>query len=279
MYDSIRTNIIAQAIRTLADEMEVTLCGLYTQFSRAYGTAGTAPFASDATALNYLHQMLIDNGAPDTDLQLVINTAAGVNLRNRLSGLTNTIGQSVATDGSLIGLGGFNIRESGQVVAHTKGAGTGYPVNNGNGAIGSKTITFDGATVNTTGMKAGDVVQFNSAGSLYVVKTGTTATSGTFVLQNPGLVAATANDQAVAIGNSYAANLAFHKNAIALLTRLPKRPIEGDMASDVMVIADPNTGINYEFAMYKQYRQVRFEVSAAWGAKVTNPDYAHVLMG
>jgi hypothetical protein len=99
------------------------------------------------------------------------------------------------------------------------------------------------------------------------------------VIQRPGLLATLADNTPVTVGAAYAANLAFHRNAIALLTRVPQRPVEGDMADDVMIVTDPNTGISYEFAVYKQYRQVRYEVSVAWGYKVVKPEFVCTLLG
>ena len=36
-------------------------------------------------------------------------------------------------------------------------------------------------------------------------------------------------------------------------------------AEDVILITDPRSGLTMEFAMYKGYRKVRYEVGLAWG--------------
>ena len=79
-YLTIRANQIAQAMRTLANAVELDLAALYATTSRAAGTVGTVPFITNTAALSAARKILVDNGAPTSDLQLVIDTNAGANL-------------------------------------------------------------------------------------------------------------------------------------------------------------------------------------------------------
>ena len=161
-YLTIRQNQIAQAMRTLVNKIELELASLYIYASRAYGTAGAAPFgtAGDYMDAAMVRKILIDNGAPSNDLQLVVNTAAGANLRGKQGGRgVNYEGsQDLLRRGVLLDIHGFMVRESAQVVSHTKGAGTGYDFASGGEAIGQTTLSVEGGTANTTGIKAGDVI-------------------------------------------------------------------------------------------------------------------------
>jgi len=78
-YDNIRVNQIAQAMRTLVNEIEADLCGLHSTMSRAFGTAGTTPFGTsgDFTDATQALKILKDNGSPTQDNHLVVNTSAG----------------------------------------------------------------------------------------------------------------------------------------------------------------------------------------------------------
>ena len=51
------------------------------------------------------------------------------------------------------------------------------------------------------------------------------------------------------------------------------------MASDRIVVTDPFSGLSFDVATYLQYRQVQFEVSAAWGVKGIKPAHAAILLG
>ena len=64
-----------------------------------------------------------------------------------------------------------------------------------------------------------------------------------------------------------------------LATRVPAMPMGGDSADDVMDIVDPQTGVVYQLALYKGYRQVRIEIGQAWGVKAVKPNFAALLLG
>lgn len=276
-YLTIQQNQIAQALRTLVNEMEADLGKLYYRSSRAYGTAGATPFASDLSDPAQVRKILTDNGAPLTDLQLVINTTAAAKVRS-LAQLTkaNEAGTTdLRAQGTLLDLHGFAVRESAGVAMHVKGAGSGYLVNNAGGyAIGATTIAAD---TGTGPIKAGDVLTFAGDANKYVNNVALAA--GALAIGKPGLLAAAADNAAITVGDSYTANMAFSRNAMILSTRPPALPEEGDSADDRMLITDPRTGMTFEMAIYKQYRRVRYEISLAWGVANIKPDHTAILMG
>jgi hypothetical protein len=284
-FENVRQQQFAQAMRALINAVETDIAELYVKASRASGTAGTTPFGADLSDVNNVRKILIDNGAQGADLSLVVDTVGGVNLRN-LVHLTqaNTAGSDATLrQGLLLPISGFNVYESAYVQYHTLGAGTGYDITPSE-AVGQTTLAVDGGTVNTTGVKAGDVITF-AGGALgtdvnkYIVKTGLTATSGDIIIQNPGLLIAKDTSDEITIGGSYRANMAFARSAIVLATRTPFRPAMGDAASDVIYITDPITGITFEIAMYKGYHQMHYEVGLVWGCEVVKPEHCAILLG
>jgi hypothetical protein len=52
-----------------------------------------------------------------------------------------------------------------------------------------------------------------------------------------------------------------------------------DSAEDTMLITDPVSGITFEVAMYKQYRQVQYQIGVAWGATAIKSNNIAILMG
>jgi hypothetical protein len=183
--------LIAQGMRTLRNEAEADcVAAIYTGASYAVGTAGTNPFASALTPLADVRKLLRDNGAPMADLQFVGDTTSEANLLKLGVVLDAGIAGSDAErrSGILRQQYGFSMRTSAGIEQHVKGAGTGYDANGGE-PIGETGIVLDGGTVNTTGIKAGDVVTFAGDTNKYVVNTGLTAVAGSITLGKPGLKA------------------------------------------------------------------------------------------
>ena len=278
-YNKIIADQFAQALRALVNEMESDLAKLYVGASRAYGTPGTAPFESNLKDVAQMRKILADNGAPMTDLQLVIDTAAGANLRSlgQLTKANEADTDATLRRGLLLNISGFNIRESGQIVTHAAGSFTGDAlVNNSGGyAKGATTIAVDGATA--IALKAGDIVTFSGDPAHYVVASDASATPIT--LAAPGLRGAVANDATVTALGSYTAGLAFDRNALQLIARTPAMPDGGDSAEDVFLLTDPVSKITFQVALYRQYRRVRYEVGLAWGVKLIKPEHVAILMG
>jgi hypothetical protein len=103
----------AQAMRSLTNEVESALAANYVSGSRAYGTTGTTPFATNTGETAQLRKILDDNGAPRTDRQLVLDTSAGAALRTlgQLTKVNEAGTDSVQRRGELINLNDFSIRE------------------------------------------------------------------------------------------------------------------------------------------------------------------------
>ena len=275
---AIRAMQLQQAIRTLCNEMETDLSALHTTASRAYGTAGTTPFASDLIDPANVRKILADNGAPLSDLQLVIDTTAGAKMRTlaQLTKANEASDTSMLRQGELLSLHGFAVRESAQVKqAVTVGTGASYTSDTAGYAIGATSITL---ITGTGTILAGDVVTFAGDTNKYVVKTA--LAGGVIVLADPGLrKALAASAVALTVVSAAARNMGFARSAIVLATRLPALPDGGDMAVDRQTIVDPRSGLSFEVAMYAQYRQMQYEISAAWGVKNIKPEHTAILLG
>lgn len=281
-YNVILRDQFAQGMRTLVNEVEADLAALHKYASRAVGTAGTTPFASGLGDTAQALKLLKDNGAPASDLQMVIDTTAGANMRTlaQLNKANEANDDSLLRRGVLLDVHGFAIRESAQIKSHTAGTGalattdaTGY-------AVGAKEIKL--ASAGTGTILIGDAISFAGDPNKYIVVAGDTDVSdgGKVTIAAPGLrKAIPASATAITVTAGSVRNMVFPRSAIALATRAPALPQQGDSAVDRTIITDPVSGLSFEVSVYAQYRQVQYEIALAWGCAALKPEHLAIVLG
>lgn len=286
-YGGLLMNQFSQAFRTLCNAIEVDLfTTAYQNASRAYGTPGTAPFgtAGDLSDIAQQRKILDDNGAPQTDLQLVLGSAAIANLRGKQNVLfkVNEAGTDDLLRRGIVGeLEGQMLHNSNAVQAVTKGTGASYTTDTAGYAAGATVINL---ITGTGTVLAGDTVTFAGDTNKYVVVSGIAA-PGAITIAAPGLKQAIATSAtAVTVGATATPNIGFSKSAIQLITRAPKMPIgpDGramDMADDVVQVTDPVTGLVFDVAVYRQFLQLTYHVRLAWGTQAIKQNHIATLLG
>lgn len=287
-YNAIVRDQFAQGFRTLANLVETDcFTAAYQGASRAYGTAGTTPFgtAGDLSDSAQARKILDDNGCPQSDLHLVLGSAAVANLRGKQTILlkANEEGSNAfRRTGQIaeIPLDGFMLHNSNSIKRVTAGTGSLY-VTSGD----SPTATSSIALVTGTGtVNAGDVVTFGADTTNKYVNNVGVAAPGTISLGAPGTLMDIPTANALTIGGSYTPNIGFTRSAIQLITRAPASPVDDngrplDLAEDVVLIEDTVSGMVFEVAMYRQYKQVQFQIGLAWTATAIKANNIAILMG
>ena len=280
---AIMVDQFAQGMRTLCNEIETDLAALHITTSRAFGTATTNPFATNLTDTANVRKILSDNGAPLSDMQLVIDTGAGAAMRTltQLTKANEAADQSMLRQGVLLDVHGLQIRESAQVKRPVAGTMAAATTNAAGYAVGDTVITLAGTI---TGVIAvGDIITITGDTNKYVlaaVSNTTPAAGTTITLAAPGLrIAIAAAATAITVVAISSRNMAFARSALILATRMPALPEGGDMAKDRTIITDPRSGLSFEVANYLQYRQTQFEISVAWGVKNVKVENTAILLG
>lgn len=230
---------IKPAMIALANKVDEDLCSLYVDVPAASGTAGTAP--STFAALAGVGQKM-DEAAALQDRRLVLNPAGYWNLAD---GLKGTYVQSLAKDiyrkGYLGDIASFSTYQDQNIKSHTKGTATGTPLSNGATQTGASIVT-DGWTASITGIvKKGDVITFAGVYAVNPISKASTGSLKQFVVTadansdgtgnatisiSPSITTSgayqnastsVADNSAITVVGSHAANLAFCKNAFALV--------------------------------------------------------------
>lgn len=286
VINTILVDQFAQGFRALANEVEADIAGLHIAASRAYGTAGTTPFATaaDLSDLSQANKILDDNGAPASGRHMIVGSAARANLEGKHSELfkVNESGDAGALlrQRQMRQLMGFGMGYSAGIVTSTAGTAASATTDNAGYAVGDTVITL--ASAGTGTIVAGDVITFAGDTNKYVVVSGDADVSGggTITIAAPGLrVAMSAATKAITVVAAAARNLFYSRNALVLAARLPAMPEGGDDADDVMNVTDPVSGLTFQVALYRQYRRIKYEIGLAWGVKCVKPEHLGILLG
>lgn len=304
---------IKPACIRLANTVDAALCGLYKYAYHAAGSAGSVPSAF--STLGAVAQKMDEVAVPTDNRKLVLNPAAGWSMADALKGVYSpkTV-EDMIRKGSLGEIAGLDIYRDQNIARHVKGTATGTPLVNGasqnvtytsrtsGSSVWTQTLITDGWTNSVTGIvKQGDI--FTIAG-VYAVnpisKASTNAlqqftvmadansgasTGPATITISPPIIssgifqtvdAAPADDAAITVVATHAANLAFHKNAIALVTvplELPDsagfKARESENGLSIRVVKDYDIDNDTEI--------IRLDV--LYGVKMVDPRMAVRLLG
>lgn len=275
---------VEQGLRTLTNEVEADLFALHVATSRAAAPAGTNLFdAANYKDIANARKILADNGAPLSDVSLILDTTAGAAFRGNAQYYgANTAGSAEwLHQGVMMNIHGVKVRESAQISAFTVGTGASATTDNAGYAVGDTVLTL--ASAGTGSIKAGDVIVItgDASASKYVVASGDADVSGggTITLAAPGLRGAlSAATHAITIDSSATHNVMVARNAFHLATRLLPIPEGGDSAVESMIITDPRSGLNFDLRKYMEYGQVRYILGMSWGVKCIKPEHSCLLI-
>lgn len=283
MASPIMRDQYVQMMRTLVNEMETDCAVEVAQSAIAkgnyVGTAGVTPFASNLEVLTSARKILVDNGSPTTDLQLALNTMAGMKMRNltQLQKVNEAGEPNLLRQGILGNLFGFNIRESAGLKAQgTTSVTSDYDVN---GAVTAgptvKSVTVEAGS---GAIKAGTVVTFGTDTTHQYIVAEDMASGGTTLKLTTAIVVNIADEAKVNLVTN-TPNVGFSRGSVILATRLPSVPAGGDSAIDRTIITDPLSGISFEVALWGGQYENTVTISACWGVKTIKPEHTVAILG
>lgn len=304
--EEISERYIKPASIRLANQIDAAGAALYKNVYNCEGTAGTTPntFALLGAPSKKLNMFAV----PMENRNMILDPAAHFQAADVMKGLYNPQMVADAWRSNSIGkIAGMDTFMDQNVKYHTKGVGTGTPLVNGTiaAATGNPDTPFsmatDGWTNSVTGIvKAGDILTFagcNSVNPISGEDTGelqqfvvtadadsgaSTGPSNILILPAPiisgayrTVVAMPANDAVITLTASHRANLAFNKNAFALVTV----PIEVPDSATGAAITYKNVSIRYiKWYDGRTDKQI-YRLDILYGWKCIYPEFAVRLRG
>jgi len=268
---------MGEAFKALGEQVNSDLMALYADVYGYVGTAATTPFATTVAGATDARKALANQLAPLDPRYGVLNPDAMANALAlaAFSSFQQSSDPNVVIEGSLGRKYGMNWVEDQQIPTHTAGTGSGYLINNGGGyAAGIKTVAVD---TGSGTIIAGDVVTFAGVTGTYVV---TSALSGGSFSFYPGLAGAVADNAAVTLKATHVANLAFHRDAFALVVR-PLDDVAQKLIPSLQIVTmqDPLSKIPVRLEISRQNKQTLFDMDILYGVKTLRPEYACRIAG
>ena len=149
-------------------------------------------------------------------------------------------------------------------------------VNDASYTAGESTVNIDDTSLSGT-VVIGDL--FTVAGDTQVYTVTANATAATNAIAGmaftPTSQVAWADDAVITFKASHTANLAFHRDAFALVTA----PLESGGMGDIMSIQDPVTGLILRLEQRRDYKQTTWEFDILYGVKTVRPELAARILG
>jgi hypothetical protein len=274
--------LTAQAMRVLRnDAAAAALLAIKKGASRATGTAGTTPFATDLSALTAARRILRDNGAPMADLQCIVNSAAYVNLTNLgIIQQASMAGTEQERRSGIVGRQfGFKISEDANIATHTAGTPSGT-LFSATEPVGETSLAYD---TDTNGpWNVGDVVTFGSGGgsgtadaNKYVVYADSTATP--LYINQPGLRVQHVDNDTMTVVTDYTPNVAFERQAVVGFVRAPVIPANTNI--NQIQVSDPKSGLTFLVCEITGDGMITYRVHLMYGFKVIEPRFVATIIG
>lgn len=269
-----------EAIKALANTVNLAIHATYPGIYGYVGTAGTTPFGSSVADATAARRVLNQQLCPRTDRRGVLDFDAEASaLELAPFSDADKIGSSdVKIQGEIGRKFGIDWAADDAVVTHTTGAAGTWLVDQADVAVGDTGIHCDGATTTAT---VGDIFTVAGDSQTYtIVTSGVLDTNDVDITFQPPAKVAWADSAAMTFKASHVVNLTFHRDAFAFATRpLIATAQEYALGSKIMSIQDPVTGLILRLEVSRQHKRVAWEFDILYGVKLVRPELACRIAG
>ena len=276
----------AEAVKALANVVDLYILGLYKGVYGYVGTAGTTPFATDTSDVTKVRALLHKQLAPDSDRRIVTDPdaeASALNLR-AFQDMSWSGSARGVIDGKIERRFGFSWHMDQNVVTHTAGTITTGLIAKAATVQAVGLTTIVGTTAASTGACAlvvGDIISIAGHSQTYAVTataTQASASSDVNISISPPLKKALAGSEAITVKASHVVNLAFHRDAIAFASR----PLMDSVVVPNVLIrtaVDPISGLVLRLEVTRQHKQTRYSYDILYGGKLVRASLAARIAG
>lgn len=269
--------ILDGATLAIAEKVDQDLCGLYKDIPYYSGVGGTTP--SKLSDISDSMLVLNNNKVPMAGRNAIWDPYAQAKLvtLDALADASASGSTAALREASMGRVMGFDNYMDQNIKKHTAGAYSALADVTGTGVKDATSITLTSAAgASIAKLLAGDI--FTVDGHQYVVTEDTAAAvAGVVTAKVYPAVKVAFTDQDVTFGKSHTASMAFHKNALALVSR----PMEPPMGGASSYVATAPTGLSLRVVMgYNMTTKVNIiSIDMLYGVKAVYPELASRILG
>jgi len=271
----------SESIKSLANKVDSTLLALY---KKVYGFAGSdekvTPFATSTKEATDARKVLNNQLCPLEDRRFVMDADAEANALNlRAFQDYNFTGSfEDVKSGKLSPKLGFTWFMNQNIPSHTRGAcDAAYQINGAHSAGVSSLTVKTGSGLG----KAGDIFTIAGHSQTYVLTADMTAITSMAI--SPKLQVVLSGDEMITfkgtIDETYAQNLAFHRDAFAFGSRILDDPNIVKGGHEMSSIADPVSGLTLRLEVSREHKRTRWSFDILFGCAVARPELACRVWG
>lgn len=279
----------SEAIKALANNVDVFIMNLFPGIYSQAGTPGTVPFATDTTDATDMRKLLHNTLAPPGDRRVVLDPDAEANALNlrAFQDASWSASAEAIMNGNLNRKLGFQWFMDQNAPSHTNGTMTDTAtmsclIMDATIVLGQTVTTCDETSLVGT-VTIGDIFTVAGDPQQYVITANATAAANAITLTHqPGAQVAWADDAQVTfaggIAETYAINLGFHRDAFAFASRPLVDSADG-LGNQMASIADPISGLALRLEVSREHKRTRFSYDILYGAALVRPELATRLAG
>jgi len=212
------SQVLDGAMQAIAQKIDADGHALYKDIPYRFGTAGTTPDALEDIA--GVRKVLQENKVPNSMRRLVIDPSAEAKLLvlDAVVGADKSGSTQALREANMGRLMGFDTYASQNVADHTRGAYGALTDVSATAAAGATSILLEStAGVSTAVLNKGDLFSTADGQVFTVTATSAAAVAGDVTVAVSPAVGTALTASAVTFVASHTANLAFHRNAFALV--------------------------------------------------------------
>lgn len=268
--------ILDGATLAIAEKVDQDLCGLYKNIPYYSGVGGTTP--SSVTDIANAMLVMNKNRAPMASRNSVWDPNAQAKLVSQdfLVNANKSGSTDALRNASMGRVMGFDNYMDQNIKTHIAGAYTSLTDVKAAGTKGQSTVTLTSTAGTSTGdVKQGDI--FTIDGGQYVATANANAVAGVVaVLVYPALKE-DLSAVPVTFGKSHVASLAFHQNALGLVSR----PLEPPMGGATSYVATSPNGLSLRVTMGYDMttKKNMISIDTLYGVSTLYPELATRILG